>query len=227
MLRSIQPTDVQDWLIQLGTSPDPTAFGEVPPGERPRHARKTPDTRSARGLSPATVRHHALALDALFKKAKFLRLVTENPVAEQAKAVRRPNDDGDDHARRALETVDAALLLEAAFMFVRPQAALPHGPQAIAVMLLAGLRLKECRGLLVGDADWQQKQIHVQKNTHRRLKSKKARRWVPIFPQLEAASPLLDRAGGTRWTGRPALPQWQQRRDGRPDDVDRRLARLP
>lgn len=84
-----------------------------------------------------------------------------------------------------METEDAALLLEAAFMLVRPQSALHHGPQALAVMLLAGLRLKECRGLLVGDVDWQQKQIHVQKNTHRRIKSKKARRWVPIFPQLE------------------------------------------
>jgi integrase len=81
-----------------------------------------------------------------------------------------------------------ALLLDAARLFrpKRADLALPCAYTIVAVLLLTGMRPAEGLGLYVEDIDFERKLIRVRRNRHRRLKTRRSRRSVPLWPQLEA-----------------------------------------
>lgn len=47
------------------------------------------------------------------------------------------------------------------------------------------MRPSEAQGLLIEDIDFRRKRIRVRRNPYRRLKTKRSRRSVPLWPQME------------------------------------------
>jgi integrase len=106
-----------------------------------------------------------------------------------------------------LEVADAALLLEAA-RTIRPS---PKGGPArhfqyvyplLGTFLLTGGREAEILGLEVADVSFGRETVTFRVNEHRRLKTRKSHRVVPLWPQLaEILRPYTDRRvidrGGT------------------------------
>ena len=150
------------------------------------HPPATPN-RHGRRLGPGTVRHALNALSNLYRRAQSEGKVPVgfNPVAamlEKPAGLRRE--------ARWLEVPDAALLLESA-------RTLPHAPPQLvdalpadfahallATFLLTGGRSAEVLGLETADISFDKRTVTFRPHAHRRLKTLKSARVVPLWPQL-------------------------------------------
>lgn len=134
-------------------------------------------------LSPGTVRHHLNALSNLFRRAQSESVVASghNPVAS---LIDKPT--GGEGEAAWLEVHDAALLLETARIYT-PQSRdpIPFMHPLLATFLLTGGRKREVLGLEVADVSFDRRIVAFRPNDWRGLKTKNARRVVPLFPQLE------------------------------------------
>jgi integrase len=138
---------------------------------------KTPNGRGGM-MSSGTVRHNLNSLSNLFRRAISEGFVQLNPVAGlMEKPV--PNC----QEAQWLEIPDAALLLEAARLHRDLYSATAY--PLIGTFLLTGGRCAEVLGLEVNDVSFDRQTITLRPNQWRRLKTKKARRSVPLWPQLE------------------------------------------
>lgn len=161
-LNDIRAVDVKRWIAAL---------------------RKTDNGRGGT-LADSSVRHHLNSLSNLYHGAQEEGYVPPgyNPVA----ALRiKPTADSKEAAW--LEVHEAALLLESARTW-KPDpdaSALPYAHALIATFLLTGGRKSEVLGLKVSDVSFDRKTVTFRKNVHRRLKTKKSRRVVKLWPQLE------------------------------------------
>ena len=136
-------------------------------------------------LGPGTQRHYLNALSNLYRRAASEECVPSgyNPPRD---LMDKP-EAGTDEAGW-LEVHEAALLLEAARRYVPPKGkagALPFMFPLIASYLLTGGRMNEVLGLEIGDVSFDRKVVRFRPNDHRRLKTKSARRNVPLWPQLD------------------------------------------
>ena len=134
-------------------------------------------------LSPGTVRHHLNSLSNLFKRAQSENTVPpgHNPVASLIDKPVAQKGDAD-----WLEVHEAALLLEAARHHVSSKRdPLPFMYPLISTFLLTGGRKREVLGLEVGDVSFDRTTVTFRPNQWRTLKTKAARRSIPLFPQLE------------------------------------------
>lgn len=86
-----------------------------------------------------------------------------------------------------LEVHDGALLLEAARLPL-PRVnghATRHAHALLAAFLLSGGRVREGLGLETEDVSFDRQVVTFRPNAWRRLKTKKSRRTIPLWPQLE------------------------------------------
>lgn len=157
-LELVGPKDVQKWINKL---------------------RETDNGRGGT-MSEATVREYLNALSNTYKRAIAEEYVPtdHNPAAA---VFDKPSPEMSEASW--LEVEDAALLLEAA------RKPLAYGPgfmhALIATFLLTGARKSEVLGLKVEDVSFDARNIHIRPNEYRRLKTKRAKRTVPLFGHLE------------------------------------------
>ena len=147
------------------------------------------DNRRGGKLSDGTIRHHLNTLSNLYRRAHKEELVPPgfNPVAALDEKPSAATDEAD-----WLEVPDAARLLEAArtYRAKRAYVANPWHYEVIATFLLTGGRKKEVLGLEVDDVSFDRNTVTFRTNEHRRLKTRRSNRVVPLMPQLR---PILQR----------------------------------
>lgn len=151
-------------------------------------------------LAGSTVKKYLWDLSKLFRRARGAQVISGK---------HRPFDDimnmpeVEEEEAAWLDGPTAALLLEAARLYrpKRAELALPCAYTIIAVLLLTGMRPAEGLGLFVEDIDFDRKLIRVRRNRHRRLKTKRSRRSVPLWPQLEGILRAYLKARGNPTTG--------------------------
>lgn len=206
-LTAISVLDVQNWSVWL----------------RDHHAGR----RGSESLSSGSVRHHLNALSNLFRRAAAEGKVMPgfNPVQAWTK---KPT--GEPADARWLEIHEAALLLQASRLYERPTTTVGQRELAdsdvaigdlhavIATYLLTGGRSAEVLGLEVNDVDFDQKRIIIRPNEWRRLKTKKAKRYVPLWPQLETILQAY-LAGPHAPKGRLLFPSLHRRLRGRGEEM--------
>jgi len=144
--------------------------------------RELPNPRSGT-LGPGTVRHHLNALSNLFRRAESESVVSpgHNPVASMIDKPTSREGEAD-----WLEVHEAALLLKAALGYVpQKRDPIPFMYPLLAAFLLTGGRKREVLGLEVSDVSLDRRTVSFRPNRWRSLKTKAARRVVPLFPQLE------------------------------------------
>lgn len=145
--------------------------------------RKLPNGRGET-LSDKTVRDHLDSLSNLFRRAQSEGCVPSghNPVGSMMDKPRAETPEAE-----WLEVCDAALYLEAARRY--SPAPDKHGigfmHAIIATFLLTGGRYKEVIGLLASDLNFERRTVTFRPNEHRGLKTKRSRRVVPLWPQLD------------------------------------------
>lgn len=136
-------------------------------------------------LSASTQRKYINSLSNLYRRAQSEGYVEPgfNPVAALMDKPTDPISSKTDF----LEVPDAALLLEAArTVDPEPSAdAFPYVYELLATYLLTGGRKSEVLGLEVEDISFDRKTVTFRTNRWRRLKTAKANRVVPLWPQLE------------------------------------------
>ncbi len=147
--------------------------------------RKLPNRRGGT-LSDKTVRDHLDSLSNLFRRAQSELCVPpgHNPVASM---MDKPK--GQPGEAEWLEVSDAALYLEAARCYSNRQLderCIPFMHAIVATFLLTGGRYKEVMGLLVADLNFERRTLTFRPNEYRGLKTKRSRRDVPFWPQLDA-----------------------------------------
>lgn len=93
----------------------------------------------------------------------------------------------EDEEAQWLDGPTATLLLQAARLYEpkRPDVAVACAYTIIAALVPTGMRPAEGLGLLIEDIDFDRKRISVRRNQYRRLKTRRSRRVVPLWPQLE------------------------------------------
>ncbi len=140
----------------------------------------------AMGLSGSSRRHHLNTLSNLYRRAQAEGHVVPgyNPVGAQLEKPSARREEA-----RWLEVHDAALLLEAARLYVpkRGDLAMPFAYPLLAAFLLTGGRRLEVLGLEVGDVSFDRKSVTFRPNEWRRLKTLTSFRTIPLWPQLEEA----------------------------------------
>jgi integrase len=164
-LESIGVEDVQGWANHLAATPN-------------KHGRR---------LGSGTVRHALNALSNLYRRAQSEAKVPVgfNPVAAM---LEKPS--GTRREARWLEVPDAALLLESARTLppAPPQLvdALPadFAYALVATFLLTGGRSAEVLGLETADISFDKRTVTFRPHAHRRLKTLRSARVVPLWPQL-------------------------------------------
>lgn len=136
-------------------------------------------------LSEGNVRKYLNSVGNLFKAAVSGGHMRGNPVHAYASKPTEPQSDA-----RYLDAREAALFLEA-LRTHQPnvvRGAYPWLYPLVATLLLTGGRSEEVRGLRVDDISLALGKVYIRPNGYRRraddLKSKKARRTVPLWPQL-------------------------------------------
>lgn len=152
-----------------------------------------------RGLSGGTVRHHLNAASNLYRRAQSEGYAPAgyNPVAA---LMEKPSANREE--ARWLEVHDAALLLEAARLYIpkRDDIAMPFAHPLIATFLLSGGRRLEVLGLEVDDISLKRRTVTFRQNKWRRLKTLTSFRAIPLLPQLErilkAYFPQREQMGG-------------------------------
>jgi integrase len=156
------------------------------------------NTDNGRGgtLSESSVLKRLNTLSNLFKRAvseKKSTGVESNPVGEMFEKPSAASGEAP-----YLEPEEAALLLEAARTYKpetenRAQAhggaivadAYPYMYPLLATYLLTGCRKSEVLGLEVDDLNLKHRKVYLQPNKWRRLKTRKSKRTIPLWPQLE------------------------------------------
>lgn len=135
-------------------------------------------------LSGGSRRKYLNSLSNLYRRAQGEGYVAPgfNPVASLMEKPRARQEEA-----RWLEVHEAALLLEAARLFVpdRPEIAMPYAYPLLATFLLTGGRETEVLGLEWDDISFDRKTIAFRPNRWRRLKTGTSRRVVPLWPQLQ------------------------------------------
>ena len=161
-LTSISVLDVRAWIAAL---------------------RSLPNGRGGT-LSPKTIRDHLDSLSNLFRRAQSEGCVPpgHNPISSTMDKPRAETPEAE-----WLEVSDAALLLEAARCYSPPpdKRGIGFMYPIVGAFLLTGGRYSEVMGLLVGDVNFERRTVTFRPNDHRRLKTKRSRRVVPLWPQLE------------------------------------------
>jgi integrase len=143
------------------------------------------DREGAGTLEPETILKYLAVLSKTFRRARAEGIIP---------TTHRPFDDLMDKPAKEpgeaewLSGPVAALLLEAARLYRprRAELAVPCAHTIVATLLLTGMRPAEGLGLRIEDIDFERKLIKVKPNPHRRLKNKKSKRLVPLWPQLES-----------------------------------------
>ena len=170
-------------------------------------------------ISPSTQRKYLAALSKLFSRARAVQVIPgyHTPFAD---LMDKP--EVEDEEAVWMDGPTAALLLEAARLYrpKRPGQAVPCAYTIVATILLTGMRPSEALGLLIEDLDFERRLIRVRRNRHRRLKNRRARRLVPMWPQLETIlrAYLAARGGPTEGYLFPS-----PKRPGRPVRTIKRL----
>jgi integrase len=168
LLRSITTAGIHKYIAHL----------------RQRRPWQGSDREGAGTLEPETILKYLAVLSKLFRRARAEGLIptTHRPFDDlMDKPVKEPGE------AEWLSGPDAALLLEAARLFrpKRAELAVPCAYTIVATLLLTGMRPAEGLGLRIEDIDFEHKLIKVKPNRHRRLKNRKSKRLVPLWPQLE------------------------------------------
>jgi integrase len=151
-------------------------------------------------LAASTVKKYLWDLSKLFRRARAAQIISGK---------HRPFDDimnmpeVEEEEAEWLDGPTAALLLEAARLYQpkRAELALPCAYTIVAALLLTGMRPAEGLALYVEDIDFDRKLIRVRRNRHRRLKTRRSRRSVPLWPQLEVILRAYLEARGNPTTG--------------------------
>lgn len=157
---------------------------------RPAHVRRwTDELRQVPNRRGGTLseREHLNALSNLYRRAQSEEAVPPgyNPVAALV-----DNPTGEQQEADWLEIHEAALLLEAARTY-EPSHRYEKSPpiadiySIVTTFLLTGGRKSEVLGLDVEDVSFDRKTVTFRPNAHRRLKTNKSRRSVPLWLQLE------------------------------------------
>lgn len=141
--------------------------------------------RTSRGgkYAEPTILTHLHALSGVFKRAGSEGYVEPgfNPVMALQEKPRRNRTEA-----RWLEVPDAALFLESARTYVVPRPDwIPFPYALVATWLLTGCRETEIYGLELDDISFERRIIRIRENGWRRLKTQRATRNVPLWPQLE------------------------------------------
>ena len=146
------------------------------------YRRQQPGVRAGTMIASQTILHELNALSSLYKRAVAEGVAKDNPVRLMPEKPEVSREEAE-----WLEVGEAARLLGAAAMLDKN----PH-PRAVsylrpilAVPLLTSARKGEALGLQVEDVDFDRSLIHIRPNTWRMLKTRKSKRTVPLWPQLE------------------------------------------
>lgn len=136
------------------------------------------NSKHQRPYAPATVRRMIMALSRLCTRAVIEGLLTSNPCDDLA-----PSGATDEDAV-FLEMTQMRRLLEALPMDNYWRS---HWFRERVIMLAySGMRFAECNGIMVGDIDFRRNKIKVDPHPHRRLKTKKSKREIPLWPALRS-----------------------------------------
>lgn len=134
-------------------------------------------------LSATSINHYLNSLSNLFRRAISESLIDmgRNPVAAM---MGRP--EGDSRETPFLEIPEVATILSFAKTYkpTRDDLALPCGYELIATLALTGCRESEVYGLTLDDIDLVRDTLRIRPTRERKLKSRAAKRVVPIWPQL-------------------------------------------
>ena len=147
------------------------------------HRRLQRGSRHGTTIASQTILNELHALSSLFKRALAEGLVDTNPVS---RLPQRPTVEREE--RPYLETGEVARIFRVAADMDRTphQHAVPYLLPILATFALTGGRAQEVLGLEVSDIDLENRVVHFRPNQHRLLKRPYHRRWVPLWPQLEA-----------------------------------------
>jgi integrase len=142
------------------------------------------DVLAKRKAGTETLRKYFYALSKLFRRARAEQVVARehDPVGG---IVNKPPRERKE--RRWLSSAEAALLLEAARLYVtrREDRGLVYAYALVATLLLTGGRPSEVCGLSVFDVDFETSTIRFRHHAHRRLKNDESARTMRMWPQLK------------------------------------------
>ena len=180
----------QRWAY-FGEGRDLASITTVDVGEWIQWLYKQPNGRGGR-LTQATARKALSCLSDLFKRAKSEGYSLQNPTSD---LYHKPRPE--QTTATYWEPWQVALLLEAARSLPADHVHRGRGNGGrilagtypwiyplVATAALTGLRKAELLGLMVDDVDLHLNRIFVRPNAHRPLKTKRATRTAPIWPQL-------------------------------------------
>lgn len=190
-LDTIGVQDIQRWAADLAQRPGRR------PGRCPKcgarklalsglvaSCAKCENTWRVTPLSGGSRRKYLNSLSNLYRRAQGEGYVPPgfNPIASLMDKPRARQEEA-----RWMEVQEAALLLEAARLFVpdRPEVAMPYAFPILATFLLTGGREKEVLGLEWDDVSFDRKTVTFRPNRWRRLKTTTSRRVVQLWPQLQ------------------------------------------
>ena len=201
---SIVQSHLQRIVACFGEGRDLASITTVDVGEWIQWLYKQPNGRGGR-LTQATARKALSCLSDLFKRAKSEGYCLQNPTTD---LYHKPTPE--QTTATYWEPWQVALLLEAARTLPRDHVHFGRGNGGrilagtypwmyplVATAALTGLRKAELLGLMVDDVDLHLKRIFIRPNAHRRLKTKRATRTTPIWPQLgEILLPYINERSG-------------------------------
>lgn len=146
--------------------------------------KKRRENAPGRTNSGQSQRHHLNALSNLYQHAQAESAV---PLGQNPIALLMDEPTAAKMEATWLEAHDAALLQEAARTYQpkRDDPAMPFAYPMLATFLLTGGRTSEVLGLEVEDLSFDRRTVTFRPNRHRRLKTLKSDRTVPMWPQLE------------------------------------------
>lgn len=131
--------------------------------------------------SPQTVRRHLMELSAMFERARFEKYMDANPLFKHPDIPPLDRGSALDPNGYLTRSEVRALLSE-----VVPSPKSPWAVEQAYTLFYTGCRLEELNGILVRDVDFDNHLIHILDYDHRNLKSKFARRAVPLWTKLAA-----------------------------------------
>jgi integrase len=146
------------------------------------------DRREQRGyrgerIQVSTIRLELQTLGAMYAQAVREKAAARNPWADLGEGKPKRADS----EAEWLEPGEARRLIDAGYdlLDVPTSRLSAHLPVVVAVGLYTGGRRGEILGLLRRDVDFDLRVIHFRRNPHRDLKTKAAKRYVPLWPECE------------------------------------------